>query len=187
MLAIVLAGPLATVQALDCYTCTSAESLACGTLRNHTIGGVGELPSVTCASDVHACRVQITSAGHIERGCDATPQQCSGDQCSSCTADKCNGQRYPAGGLLCVQCSGAQCASGVQEALPCPVHAVADTCYSAFSKGKTGRDWRQSSETQCMYNDTPDLQMARPSTVAAWPPTAAKRAANCAPPSAASV
>lgn len=134
-LAIALAGQLRTAQALDCYTCTSAELLACGTLRNQTVGGA-ELPSQTCATGVTACSVQLTSSGHIQRGCEAAPQQCTGDRCSWCTADKCNGERYPAGGLQCVQCAGAECASGEQPSLPCPRYAVADTCYAAFSKGE---------------------------------------------------
>lgn len=88
----------------------------------------------------------INEDGITVRGCKTPTMECasvvvgeSGDQCSACESEKCNGNIFPEYRLHCLQCAGEKCvrpSNSVAVRYPCANYVESDSCYGVFSPGK---------------------------------------------------
>lgn len=74
---------------------------------------------------------------HIERGCAADLQACTGSSCQSCTGERCNTIDFPMDRHSCLYCSGDHCALGHANEKKCTVYSQQDkNCVTVYGTGE---------------------------------------------------
>lgn len=119
-------------QKFHCISCHSEDDPNCVSNPNKT---------ATAGCTTNQCFSKLATSSllgwHIERGCTADLQQCSGSSCLTCTGERCNSQTYPSDRHTCYQCTGDQCAMGQLHEKKCTIYNQADkNCISVFGTGK---------------------------------------------------